>query len=566
MADFLYEDLLPIGEDPTEYRLLTTEGVSTVEGPDGRTFLSVEPEALRLLTETALHDISHYLRSDHLTQLASILDDPEASGNDKFVALDLLKNANISAAGVLPMCQDTGTAIVMGKRGQHVLTPGDDEKAIARGVYDAYTRLNLRYSQNAPITMWDEKNTGSNLPAQIELYADTATGHENAYKFLYMAKGGGSANKSYLFQETKAILNPDGDDAVPRGEDPRPRHRGLPAVPSRDRRRRHVRGVRDQDGQVRVRALPRRTPQRGSDHGPRLPRPRTREEGARADAVRSASAHSSAASTSATTSGSSASPATARHCPSLSPCPARRTARPRRRSPPRASSSSSSNSTPAGSSPRSPTLNSTPRPTASPAPARAPPSRSTSPSRWPEILAELSKHPVKTRLSLTGPLVVARDIAHAKIKERLDAGEDMPQYLKDHPVYYAGPAKTPDGMASGSFGPTTAGRMDSYVEQFQAAGGSMVMLAKGNRSKQVTDACNIARRLLPRIDRWSRGSSGPRLHQEGRDPRVRRTRHGSGLEDRRRGLPRVHRRRRQGQRLLRRYLHPTLTIGKRPGL
>lgn len=209
MADFLYEDLLPIGDDTTEYRLLTTEGVSTVEGPDGRTFLQVEPEAMRLLTETALHDISHYLRTDHLTQLASILDDPEASNNDKFVALDLLKNANIAAAGVLPMCQDTGTAIVMGKRGQHVLTPGDDEKSIARGVYDAYTRLNLRYSQNAPITMWDEKNTGNNLPAQIELYADTAAGHENSYKFLFMAKGGGSANKSYLYQETKAILNPD---------------------------------------------------------------------------------------------------------------------------------------------------------------------------------------------------------------------------------------------------------------------------------------------------------------------------------------------------------------------
>ncbi|MGW9339931.1 fumarate hydratase, partial [Streptomyces albidoflavus] len=209
MPEFLYEDLLPIGEDPTEYRLLTTEGVSTVEGPDGRTFLKVEPEALRLLTETALHDISHYLRTDHLKQVASILDDPEASGNDKFVALDLLKNANISAAGVLPMCQDTGTAIVMGKRGQQVLTPGDDEESIARGVYDAYTKLNLRYSQNAPITMWEEKNTGNNLPAQIELYADTAKGHENSYKFLFMAKGGGSANKSYLYQETKAILNPD---------------------------------------------------------------------------------------------------------------------------------------------------------------------------------------------------------------------------------------------------------------------------------------------------------------------------------------------------------------------
>ena len=209
MADFLYEDLLPVGEDTTEYRLLTTEGVSTVEGPDGMTFLRVDPEAIRLLTETAMHDISHYLRSDHLAQVAKILDDPEASDNDKFVALDLLKNANIAAGGVLPMCQDTGTAIVKGERGQHVLTPGPDEQAVARGVYDAFTRLNLRYSQNAPLTMWDEKNTGSNLPAQIEIGANTTPGGENAYKFLFMAKGGGSANKSFLYQETKAILNPE---------------------------------------------------------------------------------------------------------------------------------------------------------------------------------------------------------------------------------------------------------------------------------------------------------------------------------------------------------------------
>src|SRR5699024_3451717 len=209
MADFLYEDLLPVGEDTTEYRLLTTEGVSTVEGPDGTTFLRVAPEAIRLLTETAMHDISHYLRSDHLAQVASILDDPEASENDKFVALDLLKNANIAAGGVLPMCQDTGTAIVKGERGQHVLTTGPDEESVARGVYDAFTRLNLRYSQNAPITMWEEKNTGTNLPAQIEIGADTTPGHENSYEFLFMAKGGGSANKSFLYQETKAILNPD---------------------------------------------------------------------------------------------------------------------------------------------------------------------------------------------------------------------------------------------------------------------------------------------------------------------------------------------------------------------
>ena len=211
MPEFAYEDLLPIGEDPTPYRLLTTEGVSTIEGTGelaGMSFLRVEPEALRLLTETAMHDIAHYLRPGHLAQLRRILDDPEASNNDKFVALDLLKNANIAAGGVLPMCQDTGTAIVMGKRGQRVLTPGTDERAISEGVFDAYTRLNLRYSQMAPVTMWDEKNTGCNLPAQVELYADTLPGHETTYKFLFMAKGGGSANKSFLFQETKAILSP----------------------------------------------------------------------------------------------------------------------------------------------------------------------------------------------------------------------------------------------------------------------------------------------------------------------------------------------------------------------
>ncbi|GMA18357.1 hypothetical protein GCM10025862_03780 [Arsenicicoccus piscis] len=209
MPEFAYEDLLPIGEDQTPYRQLSSEGVRTVEGPGGRTFLEVDPEALTLLAETAMHDIAHFLRPAHLAQLRRILDDPEASNNDKFVALDLLKNANIAAGGVLPMCQDTGTAIIMGKRGQHVLTPGVDEEPLSQGVYNAYTRLNLRYSQMAPVTMWEEKNTGSNLPAQVELYADTLPGHETVYKFLFMAKGGGSANKSYLFQETKAILNPD---------------------------------------------------------------------------------------------------------------------------------------------------------------------------------------------------------------------------------------------------------------------------------------------------------------------------------------------------------------------
>ena len=489
MADFLYEDLLPIGEDPTEYRLLTSEGVSTVEGPDGRTFLKVEPEALRLLTETALHDISHYLRTDHLKQLASILDDPEASDNDKFVALDLLKNANIAAAGVLPMCQDTGTAIVMGKRGQQVLTPGDDEESIARGVYDAYTRLNLRYSQNAPLTMWDEKNTGSNLPAQIELYADTAKGHENSYKFLFMAKGGGSANKSYLYQETKAILNPDsmmqfleakirslGTAACP------PYHLAIVvggtsaefALKTAKYASAHYldelptegamtgRGFRDHELEEKVFELTQKIGIGAQFGGKyfchdvrvvRLPR------------------HGASLPVAIAVSCSADRQAKAKITPEgvfleqLEFDPGRFLPE---------TTDSRLDAETAG-------VSGTGKGAAVKIDLTRP---------MPEILAELSKHPVKTRLSLTGPLVVARDIAHAKIKERLDAGEEMPQYLKDHPVYYAGPAKTPEGLASGSFGPTTAGRMDSYVEQFQAAGGSMIMLAKGNRSKQVTDACH----------------------------------------------------------------------------
>jgi len=489
MADFLYEDLLPIGEDPTEYRLLTTEGVSTVEGPDGRTFLKVEPEALRLLTETALHDISHYLRTDHLKQLASILDDPEASNNDKFVALDLLKNANIAAGGVLPMCQDTGTAIVMGKRGQQVLTPGDDEESIARGVYDAYTKLNLRYSQNAPLTMWDEKNTGNNLPAQIELYADTAKGHENAYKFLFMAKGGGSANKSYLYQETKAILNPDsmmqfleakirslGTAACP------PYHLAIVvggtsaefALKTAKYASAHYldelptegaitgRGFRDLELEKKVFELTQKIGIGAQFGGKyfchdvrvvRLPR------------------HGASLPVAIAVSCSADRQAKAKITPEgvfleqLEFNPGRFL--------PEVTDNQLDSETSGVSG------------TGKGAAVKIDLTRP-----MPEILAELSKHPVKTRLSLTGPLVVARDIAHAKIKERLDRGEEMPQYLKDHPVYYAGPAKTPEGLASGSFGPTTAGRMDSYVDQFQAAGGSMVMLAKGNRSKQVTDACH----------------------------------------------------------------------------
>jgi fumarate hydratase class I len=472
MPEFAFTELLPQGADETDYRLLTSDGISEF-GAGDRTFLQVEPEVLRLLTETAIHDISHLLRPAHLAQLRRILDDPESSPNDRFVALDLLKNANIAAAGVLPMCQDTGTAIVMGKRGQHVLTDGDDERHIAHGVYDAYTRLNLRYSQLAPMSMWEEKNTGSNLPAQIELYA--APG--DAYKFLFMAKGGGSANKSFLYQETKAVLNPNrmmtfleekirslGTAACP------PYHLAivvggtsaeyalktakyasahyLDNLPSSGSPSGH--GFRDLELEQQVFELTQKLGIGAQFGGKyfchdvrviRLPR------------------HGASCPVAIAVSCSADRQALAKitregvFLEQLEPDPARY-------------------------------LPETTEDDLSGDVVRVDLNRPMS-----EIRASLGRYPVKTRLSLSGPLVVARDIAHAKIKERLDAGEPMPSYLRDHAVYYAGPAKTPEGYASGSFGPTTAGRMDSYVEQFQAAGGSLVMLAKGNRSKQVTDAC-----------------------------------------------------------------------------
>lgn len=484
MAEFAYEDLLPIGPDRTEYRLLSTEGVGTVEGPGGRTFLQVSPQALQTLTDEAMHDIAHYLRPAHLAQLRRIIDDPDASNNDRFVALDLLKNANIAAGGVLPMCQDTGTAIVMGKRGQHVLSEGADEAAIARGVFDAYTRLNLRYSQMAPVTTWDEKNTGSNLPAQIELYADTAPGHENTYKFLFMAKGGGSANKSFLYQETKAVLNPERMLAF---LDEKLRSLGTAACPpyhlaiviggtsaefalktAKYASAKYLdelpttgdastgRGFRDAELEERVLELTRNFGIGAQFGGKyfchdvrvvRLPR------------------H-----------GASLPVAIAVSCSADRQVLGKIT--------PEGVFLEVLERDPARFLPETTDEHLDDAPDSVEDVVRIDLNRPMD-----EIRAELSRYPVKTRLSLTGPLVVARDIAHAKIKERLDAGQEMPQYLKDHAVYYAGPAKTPEGYASGSFGPTTAGRMDSYVEQFQAAGGSMVMLAKGNRSQQVTDAC-----------------------------------------------------------------------------
>jgi fumarate hydratase, class I len=480
-AEFRYSDLLPTGKDDTPYRLITTEGVETVEGPDGRTFLKVSPEAIQQLTAEAMHDISHYLRPAHLAQLRKIIDDPEASGNDRFVALDLLKNVNISAGGVLPMCQDTGTAIVMGKKSEGVLTGADDAEWISRGVYDAYTKLNLRYSQLAPLTTYEEKNTGTNLPAQIELYSSPAQdGKAPEYKFLFMAKGGGSANKSFLFQETKAVLNPKrmlefldekirslGTAACP------PYHLAvviggtsaefalktakyasahyLDNLPTEGSMSAH--GFRDLELEEEVFKLT-QSFGIGAQFGGkyfchdvrvvRLPR-----HGASCPVAIAVSCSADRQALGKIT-------AEGVFLEQLETDPAQYM--------PDAGVAEDI----AGGEVVKVDLN---RPMA-------------------EILAQLSQYPVKTRLSLTGPLVVARDIAHAKIQERLDAGEEMPQYMKDHPVYYAGPAKTPEGMASGSFGPTTAGRMDSYVKSFQAAGGSMVMLAKGNRSKQVTEACN----------------------------------------------------------------------------
>ena len=477
MTEFAFSEILPVSGDSTPYRLLTTEGVSTFEA-NGNRFLQVEPEVLTTLTATAMRDIAHLLRPGHLQQLRNILDDPEASPNDRFVALDLLKNANIAAGFVLPMCQDTGTAIVMGKRGQQVLTPGDDERFISKGVYDAYQKLNLRYSQMAPITMWEEKNTGSNLPAQIELYADTAPGHENSYKFLFMAKGGGSANKSLLFQETKAVLNP---TAMRKFLDEKLRGLGTAACPpyhlaiviggtsaeyalktAKYASARYLDGLptggsmtghafRDVEMEAEVLQMTRDFGIGAQFGGKyfchdvrvvRLPR------------------HGASCPVAIAVSCSADRQALAKITPQgvfleqLETDPARFL--------PDVTDEHLDDEGVVKID-----LN---RPMA-------------------EIREELSKYPVKTRLSLSGPLVVARDIAHARIKDMLDNGEPMPQYMKDHAVYYAGPAKTPEGYASGSFGPTTAGRMDAYVDAFQKAGGSFVMLAKGNRSKGVTDAC-----------------------------------------------------------------------------
>jgi fumarate hydratase class I len=473
MPEFVFSEIFPLGPDNTEYRLLSKDGVSEVETPLG-TFLKVTPEAITLLTQTAMRDIAHLLRTDHLQQLSNILSDPEASANDRFVALDLLKNAGIAAGGVLPMCQDTGTAIVKGKKGQFVMTGGGDEEAIARGVFNTYQTSNLRYSQMAPITMYEEKNTGNNLPAEIKI----ASVDGDSYKFLFMAKGGGSANKSYLFQETKALLNEKallpwvfekmitlGTAACP------PYHLAiviggtsaeqavetaklasahyLDSLPTQGSELGHA--FRDLDLEQKVLKLSQETGIGAQFGGKyfchdvrivRLPR-----HGASCPV-------SFAVSCSADRQVLGKITRDGIFLEALETDPARFL----------------------------------PEVTHEDLSEEVVHIDLTQPMD--QIRATLSKYPVKTRVMLTGPMVVARDIAHAKLKERLDAGNGLPQYMKDHCVYYAGPAKTPTGMASGSFGPTTAGRMDSYVSEFQAAGGSFVMLAKGNRSRQVTEACH----------------------------------------------------------------------------
>jgi len=474
--EFAYADLLPLLRDPystTTFRRLTADGVSAVGGPGGRTFLEVDSEAIRLLTATAMHDISHLLRTSHLEQLTAILDDPEASANDSFVASELLQNACIAAGGVLPSCQDTGTAIVSARKGDLVLTGSDDREAISRGVYDTFLTSNLRYSQLAPLDMFTERNTGTNLPAQIEI--ESVPG--DSYKFLFMAKGGGSANKSFLFHETKALLNPEG---LARFLDEKLRTLGTSACPpyhlavviggtSAEHTLRTAKyasahylddlptsgspaghGFRDLEWEAEILEMTRGFgigAQFGGKyfcHDVRVVRlPRHGASNPVGIAVSCSADRQALGKISAE----------GVFLEQLEEDPARFL-------PDVVDDDLSSAVVPIDLD-----------------------------QPMDAIRSELSKHPVKTRLSLTGTLVVARDIAHARIAELLDAGEPMPAYLRDHPVYYAGPAKTPEGHASGSFGPTTAGRMDSYVERFQAAGGSLVMLAKGNRSRQVTEAC-----------------------------------------------------------------------------
>ena len=471
-SPFQYAPLLPLGNDDTEYRLISTDYVSTFEA-DGQTFLKVDPKGLTHLTEVAMKEIAHYLRTSHLAQLKTILDDPEASENDRFVALDLLKNASIAAGGILPSCQDTGTAIIMGKKGQIVYTGGQDEAAIAQGVYNTYTTSNLRYSQLAPMGMYKEQNTKNNLPAQIELFADDG----GEYKFLFMAKGGGSANKSYLFQETKALLNPNslaaflkekiakiGTAACP------PYHLGIVVGGTSAEHALKVAklaSARYLDGMPTEGSL--------SGHGIRVPEieqevlKMTQEMGVGAQFGGKYFCHDVRV-IRLPRHGASCPVAIAVSCSADRQVKAKITTE--------GLWLEKLEHDPAQF---------LPAPTESDLGGEVVEVNLNQPMDV--IRAELSQYPIKTRLSLTGTLIVARDIAHAKLKERIDSGEGLPQYLKDHIVYYAGPAKTPKGYPSGSFGPTTASRMDAYTDLFQSHGGSLIMLAKGNRSQAVTKAC-----------------------------------------------------------------------------
>ena len=471
---FKYQEMFPeVTEDTTEYYLLTDQYVSTKEF-NGQQMLMVDPEALRVLARQATHDNAFMLRREHNEMVAKILSDPQASDNDKFVALTMLRNAEVAAKGQLPFCQDTGTAICIGKKGQWVMTGGGDEEQISHGVYDTYTENNLRYSQNAPLTMYDEVNTGCNLPAQIDLYAVDG----NEYKFLFIAKGGGSANKTYLYQETKALLNK--EKLVPFLID-KMRSLGTAACPPY-----HIAfvigGTSAEMNLATVKKASVKYYDNLPDHGNELGHAfRDKElEKELLEAARNLGlgaqfggkyfAHDIRV---------IRLPRHGASCPvglGVS-CSADRNVKAKINA--QGLWIEKLDSNPGELIPEKYRKEGE---------GKAVKIDLNRPMK--DILAELTKYPVATRLSLNGTIIVGRDIAHAKIKERLDRGEPMPKYLQDHPIYYAGPAKTPKGMPSGSFGPTTAGRMDSYVDQFQSEGGSMVMIAKGNRSKQVTDACH----------------------------------------------------------------------------
>jgi fumarate hydratase class I len=472
MPEFRYQEILPVGPEDVPFRRLASDAVTTFAA-GGHDFVRVEPEALTLLARAAMRDIAHLLRPGHLAQLRAILDDAEASPNDRFVALDLLKNACISAGGVLPMCQDTGTAIVMGEKGQFVVTGGGDAEALSRGIFSTYETCNLRYSQLAPLDMYTEKNTGTNLPAQIDIYATDG----DEYHFLFMAKGGGSANKSLLFQETKALLNP---ESLLRFLDQKIRSLGTAACPPY-----HLAIVVGGTSAEMALKTAKLASARYLDALPR-------EGSALGHAFRDVELESKVLELSRRT-GIGAQFGGKYFCHDVRVV---RLPRHGASCPVAIAVSCSADRQALGKITREGVfleqLEMDPAhylPETTDAHLEGDVVSVDLRKPMSEIRATLSRCPVKTRLSLSGPLVVARDIAHAKIKERLDRGEGMPQYMKDHAVYYAGPAKTPQGMASGSFGPTTAGRMDAYVDQFQSQGGSLVMLAKGNRSPAVTEAC-----------------------------------------------------------------------------